>query len=405
MSISGTISIYYQLHNKSALSVAVSDTPAGPYEFYGHVRHADGSLYGSRKGDAYAFDPGILVDEDGKVYLYVGFSPADRRFRLAMKLFMHGEVDGGYVVRLKSDMLTISGKQCETVPGELEASENYSEFAGHAFFEASSPRKIRGLYYLVYSSSQSHELCYATSHTPTGPWSYGGTIVSIGDIGLPGVSLKRSRNFTGNTHGGLVCVNGQWYIFYHRQTNQQKCARQGCAEKVRILPDGSIPQAEITSCGLNGAPLAGIGRYDARIACNLRGRSGTYAYTQTHHKESEYPYFTQDGPDMSAEEAAGNPVPAQYIANMKDRSVAGFKYFDFDSCRPSRISVTLRGPGSGVLAVKTSPGSGKAALIPFHASDSWTSYSADLAELKGVKALYFCRTGKGSIDFLDFTLE
>lgn len=87
----------------------------------------------------------------------------------------------------------------------------------------------------MYSSEVSHDLCYATSETPTGPWTYGGIIVSIGDIGLPGVTEENPRNFTGNTHGGMVCIRGQWYIFYHRQTNQQMCARQGCAEPLREL--------------------------------------------------------------------------------------------------------------------------------------------------------------------------
>ena len=41
------------------------------------------------------------------------------------------------------------------------------------------------------------------------------------------------------------------------------------AERVTLLPDGSIPQVEMTSCGLNGGPLEGRGTYPAYIACNL----------------------------------------------------------------------------------------------------------------------------------------
>jgi arabinoxylan arabinofuranohydrolase len=54
-----------------------------------------------------------------------------------------------------------------------------------------------------------------------------GHLISIGDIGLPGVTAENARNFTGNTHGGMVCVKGQWYIFYHRQTNRQKVCAAG----------------------------------------------------------------------------------------------------------------------------------------------------------------------------------
>lgn len=137
------------------------------------------------------------------------------------------------MVELEQDMLTVKGKLYHTVPGIFKAKG--TPFEGHGFYEASSIRKINGVYYLVYSSEVSHDLCYATSETLTGPWIYGGIIVSIGNIGLPGVTEENPRNFTGNTHGGMVYIRGQWYIFYHRQTNQQMCARQGCAEPLREL--------------------------------------------------------------------------------------------------------------------------------------------------------------------------
>lgn len=95
------------------------------------------------------------------------------------------------------------------------------------------------------------------------------------------ITKEQARNYTGNTHGGLVEINGQWYIFYHRQTNLRKCNRQGCAEKVYFTADGQIPQVEITSCGLNDGPLKGTGVYEARIACNLfdnSDRTSNYNY-------------------------------------------------------------------------------------------------------------------------------
>ena len=36
-----------------------------------------------------------------------------------------------------------------------------------------------------------------------------------------------------------------------------------------IEADGSIKQAEMTSCGLNGGPLKAEGTYPAVIACNI----------------------------------------------------------------------------------------------------------------------------------------
>ena len=68
-----------------------------------------------------------------------------------------------------------------------------------------------------------------------------GILHDNGDIGLPGVTEENRHSYTGNNHGSLVEVNGQWYIFGHRQTNYGVFARQGVAEPVTVNPDGSMP--------------------------------------------------------------------------------------------------------------------------------------------------------------------
>ena len=56
----------------SVVSVAVSDTPAGKYEFYGYVHDKKGDRLGERPGDEPQFDPGVLT-EGARTYLYTGF--------------------------------------------------------------------------------------------------------------------------------------------------------------------------------------------------------------------------------------------------------------------------------------------------------------------------------------------
>ena len=173
-------------------------------------------------------------------------------------------------------------------------------YEGHAFFEASSIRKVDGKYCFVYSSEKNHDLCYAMADSPFGPFTYGGRLVDIGDLGIDGnENEKNARNYLGNTHGGMVFLNGSWYIFYHRQTNQNSYARQACAEKLERNSDGSFRQAELTSCGLNQGPLIGMGRYSARIACNLWSGEGTGRYDGKSPKKrlKHHPYFTQSGTD------------------------------------------------------------------------------------------------------------
>jgi hypothetical protein len=392
--LDGKYYLFYELSGKAFISVAVSNRPEGPYTFYGYVHYEDGTRYGEAKDDAFGFDPGVLIDEDERIYLYTGFAPF-RGPLLAMAKLRGGEHGYGYVLELQPDMLTIVGKQQRTIPGETKAKK--TDFEGHGFYEASSPRKIGNLYYLVYSSSLSHELCYATARTPLGPWAYGGTIVSIGDVGLPGVAEEKARNFLGNTHGGLCEINGQWYVFYHRQTNQQCCARQGACEPIQIASDGSIAQVEVTSAGLNGGPLLGSGTYEARIACNLSGKDGTYAYLRNMERKKEYPYFTQSGEDRENN-------PDQHIANMQDGAWCGFKYFNFDG--EDILRVRIRGTAKGSLFVSTEQNGGVFGTVPVNPSKSWREATVKVNPVRGEKtALYFRFRGEGAMDFMSFTLE
>lgn len=400
--IDGRYYLYYQLHDKMFTSVAVADHPEGPYEFYGHVHHPDGKKYCSKKGDSYNFDPGILVD-DGHVYMYTGFAPNAEFpwiFQFAMK-FGGASFMGGTCVELEADMLTVKSKTQRLIPGEKEAKG--TPFEGHGFFEASSPRKINGKYYLVYSSSLSHELCYAVSDSPAGTYKYGGTIISIGDVGLEGIDTKeKAVNYTGNTHGGLVEVNGQWYIFYHRQTNKRKCNRQGCAEKVFFTEGGKIKQVEMTSCGLNDGALSGIGEYEARIACNLFCKEERFSYdAYMEGDKSGHPFLTQSGADREGS-------PDQYIANMRDGAVAGYKYFDFRKNRPSEVEVSVRGAAKGDLVVYTDISCKEpVARIPVDVrdKDTYLKSSGKIEIQEGILPLYFRYEGEGAVDFYSFELK
>ncbi len=68
------------------------------------------------------------------------------------------------MMRLKSDMVTLAEELRKFMPDIMDSEG--TGYEGHEFFEASSIRKINGKYYFVYSSVQSHELCYAVSDKP-----------------------------------------------------------------------------------------------------------------------------------------------------------------------------------------------------------------------------------------------
>lgn len=189
------------------MSVAVCDTPAGEYKFLGHIHYADGTLWGRRRGDQLPFDPGVLADDDGRVWLYSGF------YNAVPAILTGGHklrCDGGTVLELEKDMVTI-----KTEPRVIFPKKGPGAFQGHEFFEASSIRKEGKTYIFVYSSRHNHELCYATSQSPDRDFSYGGTLVSQGDIFLDSnLSEKHAANYLGNTHGGLLKLedNGMFSI-------------------------------------------------------------------------------------------------------------------------------------------------------------------------------------------------
>lgn len=392
----GRYYLYYCLDVLNETGVAVSDKPQGPYEFYGFVHYKDGTALGTREKDVPCFDPGVFVDDDGEIYLYSGNSP---------RIILHGTQNTdtrrhSQVMRLEKDMLTLKTEPRDLIPDIYESAG--SDYAGHEFFEASSIRKIGKTYYFVYSSVQSHELCYAVSDKADGEYRFGGTLVDIGDVFLNGRTEDQALNAFGNTHGGMECVNGQWYIFYHRQTNRTMLSRQACAQKIYLEKDGSIRQAEVTSCGLNDGPLKGEGTYPARIACHVT-RYGRHIESNPSRHVAEYPYFTQDVRDFDPTPetvAQDEAVPYQYLANIQDGAKVGYKYFSMEGRHT--LTLEVRGRAKGTLTLDNGEKELGSAEIAVDSGD-WCTVQVEAGFDKAVIPLYFNFKGEGAFDFRRFT--
>lgn len=382
----GRYYLYYCPCNTRSIGVAVADVPEGPFHFLNHVKDKNGEFLGQRKNDPYPFDPAVLVDED-RAYLYIGFSPDLSWDFMEREFGMLPLSSGAFVIELDEDMCTVKSEP------EKIIIHNCPE-EGHDFFEASSIRKFGNIYYFIYSSMNSHELCYAMSKSPKGPFTYRGILHDNGDIGL--VEEKDRVSYTGNNHGSLIFFNNDYYIFGHRQTNWSAYARQGVAEKIQRNPDGTFDQAEMTSCGLNGTPLRTQGEYGAFIACHLTSGNGAIHYVDQCDEKTieEHPAFSQDHRD-------GECVEGQYIKNMNNGSTAGFKYFE--PVNHVRLSVRTRG-ASGAFEIKTSPNGEVLAVIPLRQSEAFIDSEAvdvNFNETDRV-SLYFTYKGQRSIDFYSF---
>jgi hypothetical protein len=249
-------------------------------------------------------------------------------------------------------------------------------------------RKVGNKYYFIYSAFTNQELAYAVSDYPDRGFEYGGVLVSNGDVYYKGRLPKDRLARTGNTHGSIENINGEWYVFYHRQTRKNEFSRQACAEKIEILPDGSIPQVEMTSCGLNGGPLLAKGEYSAFISCNLTDGNlphGTFDF--------ECPHLTSHGSDYFAKE-------------IHTGTMMGFKYFKFEDV--TKIGINYQSgarPPKGKVYIKTDLEGSPIGEIEINGAEKWTWLKAEVNIKDGTYPVYFIYEGEGTIEIKDIIFE
>ncbi len=203
--------------------VAVADRPEGP--FRDPIRLPCGGI-----------DPAIFIDDDGSAYYYWG------QFR-------------ANAVKLNADMVSFEEKNI--VKNVITEEE-------HGFHEGSSVRKRNGIYYYVYPCiyrlGRPTCLAYATSSSPLGPFTYRGIIVDN----------AKCDPQSWNIHGSIQEFNGQWYVFYHRCSENARGRRRLCVEKIYFHEDGTIDEVKMTSQGA-GEPFALDERIEGWRACEVSG--------------------------------------------------------------------------------------------------------------------------------------
>ncbi len=379
----GKYYLFYCLDFLQEIGVARSDDPQGPFTFYGHVHYPDGRIL----HEYLPYDPSVLVDEDGSVYLYYGFAAHFENGSF------HGIIPspGCMVVQLDSDMLTVKQAPKMCLPTDLNCTG--TGFAPeHAYFEAPSIRKYNGLYFLLYSSQSQHELCYATSRFPDKEFEYRGVIISNGDIGLNG--NRKAVNYTGTNHGGMVQIGQSYYVFYHRNTHSLATSRQGCAEKVELDKNGFISQVGVSSYGLSGMPFKEKGVYPSFATCYLENLDTSPHMTYKLDFKEKEPYYFQK---------ASGEKELFYIANMHNRCLFGYNAFDLPD--NAVISLRLRGNAEGKIVISADR-EAEIVLgnIPVHLKEEWTALPAALHNKAGVSKLYFTYYGTGTFDFEELEL-
>ena len=165
------------------MGVAVCDTPAGAYQFYGKVHFPDGHVWGKRSGEPFPFDPGVLVDEDEKSLSV--YRDLLQQFRELLPGRQRPTNPGGCGAGTGTGYGDDSRRHLPLLSSRSEPyGAGSGSFEGHAFFEAPLyPQSRCQLYcFRVFAQWRNHELCYAFADTPKGPFTYGGTLIDLGDL-------------------------------------------------------------------------------------------------------------------------------------------------------------------------------------------------------------------------------
>lgn len=223
------------------LGMSVSDRAEGPFSPAVQI------VYDEDKTPLPSIDP-TLYAEDGNVWIIWG----QRRSFGA---------EGLVGVQLKKDENGIYSIARKCTKKWLFGDEENPD-RGFGFYEGPSIRKIKEKYYLLYPSDKGkgvHMMSYATADEPLGPYTFRGNILDN-----DGCDLE-----SGNDHGSLCEVNGQWYIFYHRGFGNSNMRRRVCAEKISFEADGSIRTVEMTNHGLGG-PQSPYEKIEAATVTHVR---------------------------------------------------------------------------------------------------------------------------------------
>ncbi|MDE6022160.1 MAG: family 43 glycosylhydrolase, partial [Muribaculaceae bacterium] len=188
------------------IGVAMAESPEGP--FMAMPRPIKGVM---------GIDPCVLVDDDGKSYIYwsgMGIS----------------------VAQLKDNMIELEGepKRIEGLP--------------EGFKEGPFAFKRNGKYYLTFPwvRDVTETLAYAMADNPYGPFEFKGIIMDESPTGC------------WTNHHSLVEKDGQWYLFYHHNDYSPDMDKRRSAriDTLSFNADGTINKVIPT--------LRGVGVSDAR---------------------------------------------------------------------------------------------------------------------------------------------
>ena len=200
-----------------AIGVAIADSPTGPFQ-----------LESEPIKGVMGIDPCVLVDKDGKAYIYwSGMGIRGARLKDSMTE-LDGELEN--VSFPQGGSMKVGGQQMAGLP--------------EGFKEGPFAFRRGDWYYLTFpwvrKDKGTETLAYAMSRSPLGPWDF------------KGVFMQEHANGCWTNHHSFVEYQGQWYLFYHRNdySPHNDKRRSACIERVSFRNDGTIVEVKPTLRGV-----------------------------------------------------------------------------------------------------------------------------------------------------------
>ena len=334
-----------------SVAVAVSDNPTGPF------KDPLGKPLATKSWDD--IDPTVFIDDDGQAYLFWG-NP---------KL---------YWVKLNENMTSYSGSINVTDMTTAQFGTRTKDNAERKTTYEEGPwfYKRGDLYYMVYAAGALPEpINYSTSRSPTGPWTFRGTIMPNENTG----------SFT--NHSGIADFKGHSYFFYHtgKLPNGGGYHRSVAVEEFQYKADGSIPQIPMTTSGPN--PVDSLDPYN-RVEGECMAFSSGLKVGQT----------SQTG---------------VYVTQIHNNDYIKVRSVDFGKDGAKSVSASVASNGSGGtiefhLGSQTGKLVGSVSVSGTGGATSWKTVTASVSGASGVQDLYLVFKGNGTgelfnLDWWQFT--
>lgn len=312
------------------------------------------------------FDPAVLVDDDGKAYIYFGGGVPEDKI---------SDPGTGRVAQLSDDMISIVGE-----PVRIDAPY---------LFEDSGIHKYNNKYYYTYCSNWqvdqagtdkfgfvNAEIVCLESDSPMGPFTFKETILEN-----PGKYI----GWYGNNHHCVFTFKDRWYMTYHSRVLEQKL---GIEHGYRITNINEFTMQEDGTIGTISQSLSGreqlvwVNPYEENNATKVAVMSG----------------LTTVAADQQAKETGCGTYA---LSDVKSGAFVKVQGVDFGETAPKKFVARIKNGNAemGAIALRTGQVFGEAfgyLAIDETTGEEFIEFSAELdTNITGVQDLFLVFSGEG----------